>query len=85
MCHEARVSFTRSPQDLPARAGLTIFWSLLLLMACGPPAAGEPEYVVRDLGAIGDGSSRALGINEAGQVVGLSQTGEFSPEGYSGL
>ncbi len=59
---------------------LGTFGILLLLVALGPVHAGEPEFVVRDLGVLGDGSSRAMDINEAGEVVGSSDTGEVSPE-----
>ena len=65
--------------------GPTIFLlcGLVLWAGGGPLTAQEPEYVVRYLGAIGGGPSTAVDLNEAGQVVGYSDTGEFSPEGFS--
>ena len=52
----------------------------MLLVAAASLRAGEPEFVVRDLGTLGEGSSEAMDINEAGEVVGVSDTGEISPE-----
>ena len=41
------------------------------------------EYVVVELGSLGTGRSEARSLNNAGEVVGFSLTGEVSPEGQS--
>ncbi|MEM8997323.1 MAG: hypothetical protein AAGF23_21245, partial [Acidobacteriota bacterium] len=53
--------------------------SQVLLSILLPAIAAAQDYVVVDLGVIGDGPSEARGINNAGEVTGFSQTGELAP------
>lgn len=57
---------------------VTVFAVVVALCGCGggdsPPLPGATEYYVQDLGTLGGQSSDALGTNEAGQVVGRSDT-----------
>jgi len=60
---------------------MLVFFSLL-----SPPGAAareqaaavaSPRYTVTDLGALGGATTKAMGINENGQVVGASQSGAY--------
>jgi probable HAF family extracellular repeat protein len=63
------------------RSFLTL--TALAIVGLAVPLSAQPKYVVSDLGTLGGSFSVAEGINNAGQVVGQSQTtGNASQRGF---
>ena len=61
------------------RMGRGIAIGLLVASLAAPAARAEVRYEIKDLGTLGGATSGAEGINELGQIVGLSQiTGSSS-------
>src|SRR5205085_300046 len=54
---------------------LSLAAAVMLLLAVGIGTARAQVYTIEDLGALSGGSSRALGINSVGQVVGSASVG----------
>ena len=55
------------------RKALTILIFVAVALIRSQPAAQIPTYDVTDLNTIGGGRSAALGVNNAGEVVGYSE------------
>ena len=67
------MALTRSRLAIRAAAFALVFAPLVFVQAPGAATAPGP-YILKDLGTLGGFSAQALGINEAGQVVGYSTT-----------
>jgi len=68
---------------------IVVLFSLLALPAAAPQGestatasgqtapAAQPRYTITDLGTLGGATTKAMGIDEDGQVAGASQSGSY--------
>ena len=85
-----RISSLRRKVAARSIVALSLWFSIAGSMSAeSPPRAASSElgaaaeYVIVELGSLGTGRSEARSLNNAGEVVGYSLTGEVSPEGQS--